>query len=193
MSTWIVVTSRLIFVDDLDVRRRSPRPCICPWRLLLFTFIIDLLVTGLRSNRTMQFIALAAVANVVAATIDRPLGGRSPPGRPRPPDRPVRGGVPLPVRRAGSPRRSRDGRPRPFRGPRRCVHPVPAGAHGRLPRRARRDGRRARCRSATLDTLRSYHGAARARSAPSSRACTSRCTATRPPTGRSPIDSTATT
>jgi len=68
LSVWIVVTSRLIFVDDVEPIRAVGATFFMPVAILLFTFIVDLLFTGLRSNRTMRFIAAAAAVNLVAAT-----------------------------------------------------------------------------------------------------------------------------
>ncbi len=67
LAVWIVVTSRLIFVDDMAPLQAIGATLFMPIAALLFTFIVDLLFTGLRSNRTMQLIAGAAGVNVVAA------------------------------------------------------------------------------------------------------------------------------
>ncbi len=68
LSVWIVVTSRLIFVDDMEPIRAIGATLSMPIAALLFTFIVDLLFTGLRTNRSMQFIAAAAWINLVGAT-----------------------------------------------------------------------------------------------------------------------------
>ncbi|MFW2333615.1 putative bifunctional diguanylate cyclase/phosphodiesterase [Ilumatobacter sp.] len=67
LAVWIVVTSRLIFIDDMEPLQAVGATLFMPIAALLFTFIVDLLFTGLRSNRTMQLIAGAAGVNVVAA------------------------------------------------------------------------------------------------------------------------------
>ncbi|MDW3213333.1 MAG: bifunctional diguanylate cyclase/phosphodiesterase [Ilumatobacteraceae bacterium] len=69
MSTWIVITSRLIFVHD-------ERPVIAvidtlylPLAILLFTFVVDLLLTGLARNRSMQMITAAAGVNMLGSVL----------------------------------------------------------------------------------------------------------------------------
>ncbi len=67
LSTWILVTSRMIFVDDVNPFVAVADTLYLPLAALLFTFIIDLLLTGLESNRAMQFISIAAAANFIGA------------------------------------------------------------------------------------------------------------------------------
>jgi len=67
LSVWIVVTSRLIYVDDIGLLEAVGATLFMPIAALLFTFIVDLMFTGLQANRTMQFISLAAGVNLVAA------------------------------------------------------------------------------------------------------------------------------
>ena len=76
LSTWIVVTSRAIYVDDVGVVEAFGATMFIPTAALLFTFILDLLFTGLRSNRTMLLLVFAAAANMVgAATAASGLAG----------------------------------------------------------------------------------------------------------------------
>ncbi len=69
MATWIVVTSRLIFVYDLHPATAVIDTMYLPLALLLFTFIVDLLLTGLIDNRPMQLITLGAGLNLLASVI----------------------------------------------------------------------------------------------------------------------------
>ena len=69
MSTWIVVTSRLIFVHDTRPVIAVIATLYLPLAIMLFTFIIDLLLTGLERNRSMQMIGVAAGLNLIASAI----------------------------------------------------------------------------------------------------------------------------
>ncbi len=69
LSTWIIVTSRTIFVDGWRPVVAISDSAYLPLSALLLTFILDLALSGLRSNRTMQFIALAAGTNLVGAVM----------------------------------------------------------------------------------------------------------------------------
>lgn len=67
MSTWIVVTSRMIFIHDVRPIDAIIDTINLPLAILLFTFIVDLLLTGLVHNRSMQLVTIAAGLNLVGA------------------------------------------------------------------------------------------------------------------------------
>ena len=69
MSTWIVLTSRLIFVHDVRPVVAVIDTLSVPLAILLFTAIVDLLLTGLVRNRSMRLVTVAAGLNVLASVI----------------------------------------------------------------------------------------------------------------------------
>ena len=70
LSTWIVVTSRLIFVYDVRPINAVLDTLYLPLAMLLFTFIVDLLLTGLLHNRALQLITVAAVLHLAASAFE---------------------------------------------------------------------------------------------------------------------------
>lgn len=70
LSTWLVVTSRLVFVYDVAPLNAVLDTLYLPLAMLLFIFIVDLLLTGLAHNRAMQLVSVAAGLNLLAAAFD---------------------------------------------------------------------------------------------------------------------------
>ena len=68
MSTWIVVTSRMIFVHDVRPVVAVIETLHLPLAALLFVFTVDVLLTGLVRNRSMQLVTVAAGLNVMASS-----------------------------------------------------------------------------------------------------------------------------
>ncbi|NNE11522.1 MAG: GGDEF domain-containing protein, partial [Ilumatobacter sp.] len=69
LVSWILLASRLIAVHDVDPVVAISASVYLPIAIFLFTFIIDLLMAGLRSNRTMQIVTAAAGLNLVATVV----------------------------------------------------------------------------------------------------------------------------
>jgi diguanylate cyclase (GGDEF)-like protein len=69
LMSWIVIASPLIFVLDVEPAVAIAAASYLPLAVLMLTLVLDLLFTGLQSNRTMQLLTVAAVANLVGAAI----------------------------------------------------------------------------------------------------------------------------
>ncbi len=69
MSTWIVVTSRMIFVHDVRPLVAVIDTLYLPVAIVLFTFIVDLVLTDLVRNRSMRLVTVAAGLNLLAAAV----------------------------------------------------------------------------------------------------------------------------
>jgi diguanylate cyclase (GGDEF)-like protein len=67
LATWIIVVSELIFADGVARMAAFSAAVYLPIAVLLFTFVVDLMCTGLESNRTMHFLTLSALANVLGS------------------------------------------------------------------------------------------------------------------------------
>ncbi len=82
MMAWLVIARPLIQDQDTSNGLAMAAAAYFPLSALLMTFTVDLMFTGLTGNRTMRFVAAAAVANLAAALgsrlhlVDDMTGGR---------------------------------------------------------------------------------------------------------------------
>lgn len=67
--TWLTVTNLLIDEQGLSTGLAIVASAYLPISVLILTFTIDVMYTGLTRNRTMQFVVAAAVANIAATLI----------------------------------------------------------------------------------------------------------------------------
>jgi diguanylate cyclase (GGDEF)-like protein len=72
IATWVVLTEPLLDQGE-SPSRALLASAFLPLNALVAAFVVDLWNDGLRSNRSMQFAATAAVAYLAAATYDRVL------------------------------------------------------------------------------------------------------------------------
>jgi diguanylate cyclase (GGDEF)-like protein len=72
IATWVVLTEPLLDQGE-SVGRAIAASAYLPLNALVAAFVVDLWNDGLRSNRSMQFAAIAAVTYLTAAAYDRVL------------------------------------------------------------------------------------------------------------------------